>query len=64
MDGLSGDPLTHLKYSIDGYLSAIQKILDLSRDLNIGLVYLGGGGYQPEVSASIWIDIIKNMVKS
>jgi len=62
MDGLSGDPLTHLRYSMDGYLSAVKKILELSRDLNVGLVYLGGGGYQPEVSASIWIEIIKNMI--
>jgi len=55
MDGLSGDPLTHLQYSINGYLKAVSKVLELKSELDIGIVYLGGGGYQSEVQSSLWI---------
>ncbi|HEW94436.1 acetoin utilization protein AcuC [Candidatus Geothermarchaeota archaeon] len=63
MDGLAGDPLTHLRYSVDGYLSAVERVLRLSRDLGVGLVYLGGGGYQPEVQAKTWIRVLETMLK-
>lgn len=62
LDGLEGDPLTHLNYSVDGYIRAVEKIIDLSLDLGVGLVFLGGGGYQPELVAEAWLRILGVMV--
>jgi len=38
-------------------------VLRLSRDLGVGLVYLGGGGYQPEVQARTWVRVLETMLK-
>lgn len=62
LDGLAGDPLTHLNYTVDGYINSVRKILETSLDLGIGLVFLGGGGYQPRVVARTWIEIIRLML--
>lgn len=62
LDGLAGDPLTHLNYTVDGYINSVRRILETCIDLGIGLVFLGGGGYQPRVVARTWIDVIKLML--
>lgn len=62
MDGLSGDPLTHLNYSVDGYLEALSELLKLAKYLDVGLVFLGGGGYQYDVVAKTWLKILNLMV--
>jgi len=58
-DGLSGDPLTHLQYSDEGYLKAVERVFRVAKDLNIGVLYLGGGGYQPEKVAENWIKVLR-----
>lgn len=58
-DGLAGDPITHLRYSDEGYLTAVKKILSLGRDLGIGILYLGGGGYQPDKVARNWVEVLR-----
>ncbi len=62
LDGLAGDPLTHLNYTVDGYINSVRRILEAAVDLGIGLVFLGGGGYQARVVARTWIDVIKLML--
>jgi acetoin utilization protein AcuC len=62
LDGLEGDPLTHLRYSVDGYLRAVRRIFELAINLGIGLVFLGGGGYQPDVVARTWLRILELLV--
>ena len=62
MDGLAGDILTHLNYSVDAYLKALSKIFELAKHLDIGLVFLGGGGYQYEVVAKTWLKILNLMI--
>lgn len=62
MDGLAGDPLTHLRYSAEGYLNAIKSIFKLREELDTGLVYLGGGGYQVETQSTLWMEVLKLML--
>ncbi len=58
-DGLAGDPLTHLQYSDQGYLKAVERVFGVAKDLNIGILYLGGGGYQPNKVAENWIRVLR-----
>jgi len=50
LDGLAGDPLTHLAYSMRAYLHVIEHVLRLGKPL----LAVGGGGYRPEVAARGW----------
>jgi acetoin utilization protein AcuC len=50
LDGLAGDPLTHLAYSIRAYLEVIERTLRLGKPL----LATGGGGYRPETAARGW----------
>ncbi len=62
MDGLAGDPLTHLQYTVNGYLKALNYIFKLAEDLDTGLVFLGGGGYQYKMVAEAWLKILSLMM--
>lgn len=46
-DGLSGDPLGSLEYSIKGLTAAAASVGALARDLNVPVLVGGAGGYQP-----------------
>lgn len=60
VDGLAGDPITHLNYSIEGYEKFIKNMLDLSNDLCGGkMLILGGGGYNPENTKNGWLKVWK-----
>jgi acetoin utilization protein AcuC len=50
VDSFSGDPLTHLNYTNNGFCEAVRKIKALSP----GLVALGGGGYDIANVARAW----------
>ena len=58
-DGLAGDPLTHLGYTDEGYLGAVARILEAVRGLKVGLLLLGGGGYQPDRVARNWVKVLR-----
>ena len=62
LDGLAGDPLTHLSYTVDGYLDAVDRFIRSTYDRGIGIVFLGGGGYQPRVVAETWIELLKLLI--
>jgi len=58
MDGLEGDPLTHLGYRVGDYLYAVERVLGYAVDKGIGISLLGGGGYQPRLFGTIWSGIL------
>lgn len=58
-DGLEGDPITHLRYSDEGYLRAVRRVFSVGRELGIGTLYLGGGGYQPDRVARNWVEVLR-----
>jgi len=64
VDGLAGDPITHLNYSVEGYGKFIKEIIDLSNMVCNGkLLILGGGGYNSENTKRGWIKIIEILEK-
>jgi len=46
-DGLAGDPLGSLEYTIDGLTAAAAEVGTLARELNVPVLVGGAGGYQP-----------------
>ncbi len=61
-DGLAGDPLTHLRYSIDSYRKIIKRVHTISRDMCEGrLVLLGGGGYSLQNAVEAYTSAIKGL---
>lgn len=62
-DGLAGDPITHLKYSLEDYDNAIQWIHRISHRISSGrLLLLGGGGYNVTNVSSAWIRAMKRII--
>jgi len=58
-DGLSSDPLTHLRYSHEGHRLAVQAIHELAHELCEGrLVATGGGGYNRKDTAIAWVNVV------
>jgi len=54
-DGLKGDPLASLSFTLHGYLRVIEMLHDFSHRACRGrLVLVGGGGYNPEAAADCW----------
>ncbi len=58
-DGISGDPITHLNYSLEGYKTAIKKVKELANNTCEKLVVLGGGGYNVSNVSEAWFNILK-----
>jgi len=62
-DGLSGDPITHLRYSLEDYDNAIRWIHQISHRISSGrLLLLGGGGYDVDNVSSAWIRALKTIL--
>lgn len=58
VDGLTGDPITHLNYTVEGYGRFIENMLELSYELCDGkILILGGGGYNPENTKNGWLKV-------
>jgi len=63
-DGLAGDPLTHLQYSVSGYLSFVDAVLMIANDHAAGrVVAVGGGGYLGAALASAWVGLVKRLIR-
>lgn len=61
-DGLYGDPLTHLNYTIDGLRRAAKIVHRVSHEVARGrLVALGGGGYDPHKTGVCWAEVVKSL---
>jgi acetoin utilization protein AcuC len=59
-DGLSGDPLTHLKYSEKSHEYAANVLHRIAHDKTGGrIVGLGGGGYNTENLARAWSKVVQ-----
>jgi len=59
-DGLSGDPLTHLKYSYKSHEYAAQVLHRFAHEKCCGrIVGLGGGGYNTENLATAWNKVVE-----
>lgn len=64
-DGLASDPLTHLTYSLRGYIAMVSKVRELADRLCNGrLVAVGGGGYDRRALAAAWVGLVEELVKS
>ena len=62
-DGLEGDPLTHLKYSLEAYRFATEKVIKYSESYDdCKLMVLGGGGYNVENVAHAWVKVVKTLL--
>jgi acetoin utilization protein AcuC len=59
-DGLSGDPLTHLKYSEKSHEYAAQVLHRIAHDKTGGkIIGLGGGGYNTKNLAKAWNQVVE-----
>lgn len=58
VDGISGDPITHLNYSIEGYGKFVEGMVDVANQICGGkILVLGGGGYNPENTKNGWMKV-------
>jgi acetoin utilization protein AcuC len=59
-DGLSGDPLTHLKYSEKSHEYAAKVLHRIAHEKTGGrIIGLGGGGYNTENLAKAWNKVVE-----
>lgn len=59
-DGLTGDPLTHLKYSDKSHEYAAQVLHRIAHERSGGrIIGLGGGGYNTENLATAWNKVVE-----
>lgn len=56
-DCIDGDPITHLKISLEGHRRLVSAVHDLAHELCDGkLVALGGGGYNVRNTVAAWVN--------
>jgi acetoin utilization protein AcuC len=64
-DGLSGDPLTHLRYSEKSHEYAAQVLHRFAHERSHGrIIGLGGGGYNTQNLANAWNKVVEVFVSS
>jgi len=62
-DGLSNDPLTHLRYTKEAHRYATEKLHIISHELCDGrIIALGGGGYNLNNVAAAWLEVVKGFM--
>ncbi len=62
LDGLRGDPLTGLEYTVESHLRSLSMVVKWCRSNGVGLILLGGGGYQPSLFSIYWIGVVENLL--
>ncbi|KRA37901.1 MULTISPECIES: histone deacetylase family protein [unclassified Nocardioides] len=61
-DGLAGDPLSTLKYSLEGIGAAARSLGFCAADIDIPVIVGGAGGYQPLTETpAAWTETIRNL---
>lgn len=64
-DSLSGDPITHLKYSERAHSYAAKRLHELSHTLCDGrILAMGGGGYEKNNVERAWMAVARELAKS
>lgn len=62
-DSLAGDPLTHLKFSVDAHAHAARRLCDLAnRHAEGRILGMGGGGYNHDNLAKGWTAVVREFV--
>lgn len=62
-DSLSGDPITHLKYTANAHRHAADSLHRLAhKHCNGKMIALGGGGYNRTNIANAWISVVKSFM--
>ncbi len=62
-DILTGDPLTHLKFSVDAHAHAARRLCDLAnRHAEGRILGMGGGGYNHDNLAKGWTAVVREFV--
>lgn len=63
-DGLDGDPLTHLRYSVASHRQATGWLHEFSHHACQGrILVLGGGGYNVQNTALAWVEVVKALLE-
>jgi acetoin utilization protein AcuC len=63
-DSLAGDPLTHLRFSVDAHAHAARRLRALADELAAGrLVALGGGGYNRDNLGRSWTAVVRALLE-
>ncbi len=63
-DSIAGDPITHLKLSASAHLQMVSFLKELSSKSGMRpLIILGGGGYNPNNTAEVWLKIVNALIK-
>jgi len=61
-DGLQGDPLAHLRYSMQVHAHATRSLRHLADEMAAGrLMAFGGGGYQRDNLAQAWCAVLREL---
>jgi acetoin utilization protein AcuC len=61
-DGLEGDPLAHLRYSMHVHAHATRSLRHLADEMAAGrLMAFGGGGYQRDNLAKAWCAVLREL---
>jgi len=64
VDSIAGDPITHLRLSPYAHLQVVSFLKELSRKSDeCPLIVLGGGGYNPNNTAEVWLKIANALIK-
>lgn len=64
-DGLSGDPLTHLRYTEKSHEYAAQVLHRIAHERSYGrIIGLGGGGYNTQNLANAWNQVVEVFASS
>ncbi|MEO8159514.1 MAG: acetoin utilization protein AcuC [Betaproteobacteria bacterium] len=62
-DGLRGDPLAHLNYTVGVHAHATQRLLAIAARYSKGrLMAFGGGGYNRDNLAAAWSSVLREIV--
>lgn len=62
-DGLKGDPITHLQYSVNAHKYATTVLHKLAHKHCSGrIIALGGGGYSRENIGAAWVEVVRALI--
>ncbi len=64
-DSIAGDPITHLKFSVDAHAYAARRLCDIAnRHAGGRILGMGGGGYNRDNLAKGWTAVVREFVQA